>query len=80
MDNASDLVSAGVLKAPASMPAVMAAVVLDISPLRVTVRAIDGGARALLAFGTFPDAVPGDEMRVQYDEYGGLVAVAWEAS
>jgi hypothetical protein len=58
----------------------MAATVLDVSPLRVTVRAIDGGRNALRAFGTFPDAVQGDEMRVQYDEFGGLVAVAWEAA
>lgn len=70
----------GLLQPNVQRPSLMAAVVLDIAPLRVTVDAIDGGRTAFVAFGTFPSAVTGDEMRVQYDEFGGLVAVAWEAA
>jgi hypothetical protein len=74
----SDLLHPGLLQPTATPPALLVATVLDIDPLRVTVASFDNSRTAYRAFGTFPDAVAGDEMRVQLDEYGGLTAVAWE--
>lgn len=68
------------LHAQPELPTVMVGTVLDTSPLRVTVPSLDGGANALRAFGTLPDASAGDHVRVVIDENGRPVVIAWEAA
>ncbi len=80
MGTLDDLVGRRTLQTPAETPDLMVAEVIGINPITVTVKALDGGARAHRAFGTWPDAVAGDAMRVKYDDRGDLVAVAWEGS
>jgi len=80
MAELADLISTGVLQPEIETPLVMMGTVLDVSPLRVVVPSIDGGKHAINAFGTFPDAAPGDEVRVTVDEFDGLTVIAWEAA
>ena len=80
MPGLADLISPGLLTPGAQTPVLMAATVLDASPLRVTIPDLDGGKHAFEAFGHWPDAQEGDEMRVMIDHQGGAVAVAWEPS
>lgn len=61
-------------------PTLLVGEVLDATPLRVKIPSLDGGAQGRRAFGTWPDATPGDEVRVMFDERGRPVVVAWEAS
>lgn len=59
-------------------PTLMVGTILDVDPLRVIVRTLDGGHLARRAFGSLPDATEGDEVRVALDERGELVVVQWE--
>lgn len=72
------LINPDVLDLPDDLPDVMVGQIASTSPLRVRVEAINSGAFALEAFGSWPDAIIDDEVRVMHDQYGGLVIVAWE--
>jgi hypothetical protein len=78
MSGISDLVSRELLQPGAQTPLLMSATVLDTVPLVLQVPAIDGGKHALEAFGHFPDAQPGDQLRVMLDHFGQVVIVAWQ--
>lgn len=82
MSSLADLLKPGDLEhRVAPNPILMVATVLDVDgdtgALTVTVPTLDNAARAITAFGTFPGAQPGDEVRVQADELGELVVTAW---
>lgn len=77
-----DLINESVLQHPGQLPPVMSASVLDVNAITgqlvVRVPAIDGGKSARRAFGSWPNALEGDAVRVALDDAGALVVVAWE--
>lgn len=80
--SASEMINPSALQRPGEVPALMVGVVLEVNvstgQLVVQVPELDGGAAAKRPFGSYPNAVAGDEVRVSIDSTGGLTVVAWE--